>query len=195
MNRTMLSVILLLGAVPDWACTPPTHVPEKRELLVERCLGREEFAIRLYYDPLDSSLFVPPVVIKAVGEEDQRLGTMSMTSEYNTNLLYISKSEMESFVGVLVKRKLKWEEPYASFSLKYDRKNPQSWPPPNLLEVAANCESGTSRTEVQRESICETLRELNAVIRTDRASWYLQGYRLNWGCSVPQFEPGKYPRE
>jgi len=163
------------------------RIPSKKLLL--GCSADETTAIRFFYNN-ESDYFHFPLIFRAVERGDPRLNTAPMVAEGRT--AYISETEMASMLRKLAQLDLPWRESGKVEVLgSFKRLRPWS----NSMEILVACSKGTARAKVDPENICETLKPLDSALKTPRALWEFQGFRLNYRCQVPGFEYGAYPHQ
>jgi hypothetical protein len=84
---------------------------------------------------------------------------------------------------------LAWQESEAVEALGSYKKLPVS----DDMEILVAFANGTAKAQITPKTICRTLKPLDAALKTPRALWEFQGFRLNYGCKVPGFKPDAYP--
>jgi len=62
-----------------------------------------------------------------------------------------------------------------------------------FLDITIVSPKGTARGSVGSGDVCEGLKSLDSAVKTPRALWEFQMYRWFDGCTVPGFDPKKYP--
>lgn len=160
-------------------------VPGKKLLL--GCSADETTAIRLFYNN-ESDYFHFPLIFRAVEQRDPRLNTAPMVAEGRT--VYISQTEMQSLLRGLAQLDLPWQESKKVETLgSFKRLRPWS----DSMEILVACSKGTARVKVDPKKICEILKPLDSALKTPRALWEFQRFRLNYGCQVSGFQYGAYP--
>lgn len=160
-------------------------VPGKKLLL--GCSADETTAIRLFYNN-ESDYFHFPLIFRAVEQRDPHLNTAPMVAEGRT--VYISQTEMQSLLRGLAQLDLPWQESEKVETLgSFKRLRPWS----DSMEILVACSKGTARVKVDPKKICKTLKPLDSALKTPRALWEFQRFRLNYGCQVPGFQYGAYP--
>ena len=68
----------------------------------------------------------------------------------------------------------------------------QMIPVTEAMDVVIIFSKGAARGVIQNENICETLASLDSPIKTPRAHWEFQRFRIYYGCRVPGFDDAKY---
>jgi len=53
--------------------------------------------------------------------------------------------------------------------------------------------NGTAKSLIAPDKICETLAPSDGALLTPRALWEFQGFRLQYHCRVPSYDPDAYP--
>jgi len=61
------------------------------------------------------------------------------------------------------------------------------------MDVRLVLTNGTAKAQIAPKAICKTRKPLDAALKTPRALWEFQGFRLNYGCKVPGFKHDAYP--
>jgi hypothetical protein len=147
----------------------------------------ESTAVRLFYDPALSDAFRFPIILRVTEEGDARLVNPPSTRAGWTS--YITFSEMRQFLRTLAQSNLIWQESGkveifepALQILRLD-----------TMEIAVVGSIGTAKAMVRPKGICQTLEPLDATLKTKRAIWELQRFRLSYGCQVPGFDWNQYP--
>lgn len=161
------------------------RVPGKKLLI--GCSADETTAIRFFYNN-ESDYFHFPLIFRAVERRDPRLNTAPMVAEGRT--AYISQTEMQSLLRGLAQLDLPWQESERVEALEsFKRLRPWS----DSMEILIACSKGTARVKVDPKRICEILKPLDSALKTPRALWEFQRFRVNYRCQVPGFEYGAYP--
>ena len=186
---TFCSCLLLLGASgSDWGRSNPKSLPE--------CIGKSNLAIRFYYRPSTEDHIVTPLIFRQVSENDPVFGTWS--NDYPTGVTtYISPGEMRRLGEALAKLGLEWQDSPKplSFEIPRDPISPWRVPPPRGggMEIDITCDTGSAVASLPQERVCRSMKELDPVFSTPMAIYNFRGYRLDWGCKVPNFDLGKRP--
>jgi len=149
------------------------------------CPGDDTTAIRFFYDTGDYFHF--PLIFRAVPKGDSRFNTAPMGFEGRT--AYVSKGEMRQLLKELAQSDLPWQvsgkvRPLGSF------KEIQS--STDTMEILVVCSKETASAKFDPTKICDTLAPLDTAFKTPRALSEFQGFRLNYGCQVPGFNPDTY---
>ena len=160
---------------------------QQRRTVVLNSPVNENTAVRFFYQPVPSDVFHFPLVFRPVGEADPRLNTAPMREEGRT--AYISFAEMRALLDKLAQADLTWQESekveaLGSYKTIEDR---------NDMEVFVTCSKGTARALIAPKAICKSLTPLDDALKTPRALWELQIFRLNYNCKVPGFPYDAYP--
>ncbi len=146
----------------------------------------EKTAVRFFYDP-PGEYFHKPLVFRVAKEGDPLLNTAPIREEGRT--AYISVSEMRELVQRLGRLDLAWQESETVEALGSYKNLPVF----DDMEILVALSHGTAKAHITPKTICRTLRPLDAALKTPRALWELQIFRLNYGCKVPGFQPDAYP--
>ncbi len=147
----------------------------------------EKTVVRFFYQPPGDYLHAP-LVFRVVEEGNPLLNTAPMREEGRT--AYISLSEMRELVQALARSNLAWQESETIELLGSYKKLDLAF---IGMEIFVGNSKGTARARVVPKAICKTLKPLDAALKTPRALWEFQGFRLNYGCKVPGFNHEAYP--
>ena len=176
-GRCVLLIMALIGT--SLSCTEPARHHAALSGPVDT-----KTIVRFLYTPPESYAHVP-LVFRALGEKDPRLGTAPMLVEGRT--AYISLAEMREVVQILKNSLSSWdtskdvEVPRPTMGLFF----------PDGLEVVVFFSTGTARTVVTPSRLCATLAPMDAALR-GRALWEFQLFRLGYDCRVPGFDRKRY---
>jgi len=146
----------------------------------------ENTAVRFFYQPAGDYFHVP-LVFRAVELKDPRLNTAPMAVEGRT--AYVSLSEMQQLMQGLAHSDMAWQESEKVETLGSYKKLDIT----DDMAITAVSSKGTARASLTPKKICKTLKLLDSALKTPRALWEFQGFRLNYGCKVPGFRYGAYP--
>ncbi len=143
-------------------------------------------AIRFFYQPA-GNYFHAPLIFQVVGENDSQLATAPMSEAGRT--AFIRFSEMKALTQGLERLDLTW---------KTSQKTEVFGPAIDLnstgnMDITIRFSKSTALAELDPKSICSALDTLGQALSTPRAQWEFQKFRLNYGCSVPGFNPEAYP--
>jgi hypothetical protein len=147
----------------------------------------EKTVVRFFYQPAPGDYLHAPLVFRVVEEGSPLLNTAPMREAGRT--AYISLSEMRGIVETLKRSDIVWEESADIVTLGSYKKLPLF---DDMAILVANS-MGTAKTRIAPKTICRTLKPLDAALKTPRALWEFQGFRLNYGCEVPGFAHDAYP--
>ncbi len=150
----------------------------------------ENTAIRFFYQPT-GDYFHAPLVFRVVEEGNTLLNTAPMREEGRT--AYISLSEMRELIRRPDLADLAWHESETVEALGSYKKLGVAGTGLDTMEIFVGSSKGTARAKVLPKAICKTLKPLDAALKTPRALWEFQGFRLNYGCKVPGFKYDAYP--
>jgi len=144
-------------------------------------------AVRFFYVAGDNNYFHVPLLFRAVDDRDSRLGTAPVTDYGRT--AYISKQEMRQLEQRISKMRLSW-----CVSRKVDAlERSQDLHSYGGMGVKVVFSAGTVESKIIPDEICDTLARLDPAIKTDRALWEFQLYRIGYHCTVPHFNFNAYP--
>jgi hypothetical protein len=137
-------------------------------------------AVRFFYQP-SGNYFHFPLVFRAVEQQDSRRNTAPMAAEGRT--AYVSLSEMQQLMQDFATSDLSWQESEKVEALGSFRELEIS----DSLVITVTSSKGTAEASLNPKEICKTLKPLDSALKTPRALWEFQGFRLNYGCKVPGF--------
>jgi hypothetical protein len=148
--------------------------------------GDEQTIVRIFYNPSPGDYFHFPLVLRVVRAGDPRLKMASVLLEGQT--VYITGEEMQNLLQRLDRAGLSWQisekvEALGSFH--------------HLLigdvEFRVVSPKGTAVANLDPKKLCATLQPLDAALKTPRALWEFQLFRVQDGCKVPGFNSQQYP--
>jgi hypothetical protein len=159
--------------------------PHKRTLLSFSV--DQNTAIRFFYQPADGDYFHFPLIFRSVGQDDSRFNTAPMAAE--GRVAYVSLSDMQQLLKALDQSELSWRrsgnfEAFESFKKLELTDN---------MEITVVSSNETLNASLNPRKICETLQPMDSALKTPRALWEFEGFRMNYGCRVPNFARGAYP--
>jgi hypothetical protein len=147
----------------------------------------KDSVVRFFYQPDHNNYFHVALLFRVVDENDPRRNTAPVFDVGRT--AYISISEMRKLLTALSAASLSWEESTTVEGLE-TYKTIHSY---RGMGVKILSSKGTAKATIQADKICETLAPLDGALRTPRALWEFQLYRLQYDCRVPSFDPKAYP--
>ena len=150
----------------------------------------EKTVVRFFYQPPGDYLHAP-LVFHVVEEGNPLLNTAPMREEGRT--AYISLPEMRELVQALAHSNLAWRESETVELLGSYKKLTLAGVGLDNMEALVVLSNGTAKAQIAPKAICKTLKPLDAALKTPRALWESQGFRLNYGCKVPGFKHDAYP--
>ena len=142
--------------------------------------------VRFYYHPPNADRFVYPLVIRVAAADDEQMKVAPVLAEGRT--VHISLSEMQELVAGMTR----------SITMGQQTRGVEvlgAWemiPVTEAMDVVIIFSKGAARGVIQREDICKTLGSLDSTIKTPRAHWEFQRFRIYYGCRVPGFDDAKY---
>lgn len=184
MNRTTHTWWLLLAALTSTTSLSFHQTVEKKSVL--DCPVDENTAVRFFYHD-EENYFHFPLIFRPVMLGDPRLNTAPMGTEGRS--AYISPEEMRQLLQGLRHSDLSWQESEKTEVLGSFKRLHWS----DSMEILIVCSKGTARTNLDPKKICETLKPLDSAVKTLRALWEFQLYRITYGCKVPGFDFHAYP--
>ena len=181
----LLALVLLTVTEGGQAQSNQAH----KQISLLNSLEGENSAIRFFYQP-PGDYFHAPLVFRATEEGSALLNTAPMREEGRT--AYISIPEMQSLAQKLARADLAWQESEAVEVMGSYKRLVGEGIGIGAMQILVAGSKGAARARVAPKSICRTLEPLCASLRTARALWELQRFRLNYGCKVPGFKPDAY---
>lgn len=143
-------------------------------------------AIRFFYQPA-GNYFHAPLIFQVVGENDPQLATAPMSDAGRS--AFIRLSEMKALTQGLERLGLTWKTSQKAevFGPAIDLNSTGN------MDITIRFSKSTALAELDPKNICSALDTLGQSLSTPRAQWEFQKFRLNYGCSVPGFNPEAYP--
>ncbi len=146
-------------------------------------------AVRFFFQPAGGYFHYP--LLFRVGEEGSPLlNSAPMQEEGRT--AYISLSEMRELVQLLGRSSLVWQESQVVEVFGPSKKLGLAGVGLDTMDVRVLTTAGTAKAEVSPKAICAILNSLDSALKTPRALWEFQGFRINYGCKVSEFKYGEY---
>lgn len=146
----------------------------------------QKTVVRFFYDP-PGEYFHVPLVLRVVDDQDPLLNTAPVKDAGRT--AYMSLPEMRELLRRMKRANLVWEESADIVTLGSYKKLPLFG---DMRVLVANS-MGTARTRIVAKTICRTLQPLDTALKTPRALWEFQIFRIQYGCKVPGFKAGAHP--
>ena len=137
-------------------------------------------AVRIFYSSGD--VVSEPLVFRPVEKKSPLLNTAIWGKEGWTT--YVTLDEMSQLMVQLAQLSLSWKESRKLKGLPF--KIPIESPENVVIEVVSTM--GTANTKLNPSLICERLKPLDPALRTHRALWELQHFRVFNGCQIPGFD-------
>ncbi len=148
----------------------------------------KDSVIRFFYQPPEGEYFHVALILRVVEENDRRWNTTAYSDLGRT--AYISLPDMQQLVAALDHLSLRWDESTRIEELE-TYKSIHSYGYGMSVKVLSA--DGTARATIEPNRICETLASLDGALLTPRALWEFQGFRLQYHCRVPSYNPDAYP--
>lgn len=147
----------------------------------------KDSVLQFFFQPLDGRYFHVPLLFRVVNKSDPRWNTAPLLDIGRT--AYISLSEMHELMTRLAQLPLQWDE-----SAKIENLEPYKIIPLGpRMRIKILSVNGTANSSINPDNICETLAQLDDTIKTPRALWEFQLFRMKYDCRVPNFNPDAYP--
>jgi hypothetical protein len=148
----------------------------------------KDSVVRFFYQPPDGEYFHVALIFRVAKENDPRWNTTAYSDVGRT--AYVSLSDMQQLITNLAHLSLRWDE-----SAKIERletyKTIRSYGYGMGIKVLS--EKGTAKATIEHDKICEALSPLDGALLTPRALWEFQGFRLQYHCQVPGYNPTAFP--
>jgi hypothetical protein len=151
-------------------------------------LAGNDSVVRFFYQPPDGEYFHHALLFRAVKKGDPRRNTVAYSDVGRT--AYISLSDMERLMTRLARLSLRWDQSATIESLETYKTIHSYGYGMGIKVLSAN---GTAKSLIAPDKICETLHSLDGALLTPRALWEFQGFRLQYHCRVPSYNPDAYP--
>jgi hypothetical protein len=130
----------------------------------------------------------PPLAFVAVDDRDTRIGTAPMSHYGRT--IYISKNEMRQMEGEMAHLPLSWCLSKKVTGLEQFSISLKTLPP----DIKIWFSNGTATALLRDDQFCGTIASLDSTIKTPRALWELQYFRIQFSCEIPvSFRSDAYP--
>jgi hypothetical protein len=146
----------------------------------------ESVAIRFFFQPPGDS-FHAPLIFRVVDEKDPRLNTAPILDSGRT--AYISLSDMQRLLPAVTHLPLLWRHAETVEVFGSSRVLQLV----DTMDITVVSSHGTARAALDPKKICETLKPMDSAIKTPRALWEFQLFRIGYGCKVPGFNYDAYP--
>jgi len=180
--RLSLSVLAILTSAP-WASGQAASRGHALTLVA----GKDS-VVRFFYQPPDGEYFHFALLFRVIKKHDPRWNT---TSYSDVGLAaYISISDMQRLTAKMKRLPLQWDQSETVETLETYRTIHSYGYGMGIKMLAA---SGTAKALIVPDKICETLASLDDALRTPRALWEFQSFRLQYHCQVPGFNLDAYP--
>ena len=150
--------------------------------------GDKDTVVRFFYQPHDGEYFHVALIFRVVEENDPRWNTVVYSDVGRTS--YVSLSDMRQLITSLSHLSLRWKESTKIEGLETYR-NIHSYGDGMGVKVLSR--KGTAKGTIESFRICDTLALLDGSFLTPRALWEFQGFRLQYHCRVPTYNPDAYP--
>lgn len=147
----------------------------------------KDSVVRFFYQPPDNNYFHFPLLFRVVDKNDPRWNTAPQFEVGRT--AYISFPEMQKLITALSAAHLYWEESATVEPLE-TYKTIHSY---GGMGVKISSATGTAKSTIAADKICDMLAPLDAAVQTPPALWELQLFRLQYHCQVSNFDPKACP--
>jgi hypothetical protein len=184
-NRVTQTCFLLLATLTSapWASSQATSQGHGLTLPA----GKDS-VVRFFYQPPDGEYFHVALIFRVIQENDPRWNTTAYSDVGRT--AYVSLSDMQQLITDLAHLSLRWDESAQVETLE-TYKTIHSYGYGMSIKVLSG--KGTAKATIEHDKICETLAPLDGALLTPRALWEFQGFRLQYHCRVPSYNPDAYP--
>jgi hypothetical protein len=143
--------------------------------------------VRVFYQHDIKDYFYPPLIIGVIDKDDPRRSTAPLGPEERH--VFVIAAEILNLLERLSHANMFWQESdtveecgpsYKAKGLGY-------------LDITVVYSKGTARSSIGRSEVCNVLESMDPAINTPRALWEFQLYRWFNDCTIPGFDPQKYP--
>ena len=181
---TRLCLLLFAGLlIASWS---PIHAQGHNHALT--LPADKNSVVRFFYQPPEGEYFHVALIFRVVEENDPRWNTTTFSDEGRT--AFVSLSDMQQLLTNLAHLPLQWDES-AEIETLETYKTIHSYGYGMGIKVLST--KGTAKSLIRHDKICETLPRLDGALPTPRALWEFQGFRLQYHCQVPTYDPDAYP--
>jgi hypothetical protein len=187
-RRVSFWALALVSQMVAGGCKAPSDQTHERLSVLESPVN-EKTIIRFFYYPAGEYIRIP-LLFRVVEEGNPRLNTAPMREDGRT--VYVSLSEMRELVNGLIRSGLGWQESETVDVLGLYKDLTLAGIGLDTMDVRLVSLKGTAKAEISPKAICMILKPLDAALKTPRALWEFQGFRLGYGCKVPGFKYGAY---
>jgi hypothetical protein len=147
----------------------------------------ESVAIRLFFQP-PGDYFHAPLIFRVVDQKDPRLNTAPILDSGRT--VHISLSEMQQLLPAVTHLRLLWRQAEIVEVLGSSRVLGLAI----TMDITIVSSHGTARAALGPKNICAALSPMDSALKSPRALWEFQLFRLGYGCKVPGFDYDAYPK-
>jgi len=176
------TVWLALFAISLVACGSFSGFPMQvsKSSVVARCAKDDSLLLRFYYFPLNSDVFLLPIVVQSVPRGDPRFHT-SVSVAITAQFLYVTKDEALELLARVEKSPSKWEESSVPLVLEFGLGDEL---PADILsiEIALSCSSGSAKRYWPAKLMCRELAKLDSAFTNDQQRKLFQLYRKRIAC-------------
>ena len=144
--------------------------------------------VRFFFLPANSYAH-PPLIFRVVPKDDKRLGTAPIEN-MGGRTSFISIEEMHNLIQVLQYSGLAWQQ---SRSAKPVSRIPNK-EKTDRMEISIFFTDHPTQAYISAANLCQTLSGLDKVFIQPRALWEFHLYRVEYGCSVRNFNRSAYPQ-
>ena len=143
--------------------------------------------VRLFFVAENNNYFHVPLLLQAVGDRDSRLNTAPITE--NGRIAFITRESMNELEQIISQVPLQWciSDKVGPLEKSVDLHSANGM----ALRIASS--AGTLDSVIDPGHICSTLESFDSSIKTERALWEFQLYRIGYHCIVPHFKSDAYP--
>lgn len=190
-RRVSFWALALLFLMVAGGCKAPSYQTHERVSVLESPVDKKT-VVRFFYYPAGEYIRIP-LLFRVVEDGNPRLNTAPMREEGRT--AYVSLSEMRDLVNGLIRSGLGWQESETADVLGLYKDLTLAGIGLDTMDVRLVSSKGTAKAEISPKAICMILKPLDAALKTPRALWEFQGFRLGYGCKVPGFKYGAYAED
>lgn len=176
---SFLLLVILAGA--PWTFSQVANQRHALSLTADK-----DSVVRFFFFPPFNNYFHVALLFRVVEENDPRWNTAPPLDVGRA--AYITLSEMREFFAALSAEPLSWEESAKIEELETYKTIRSD----GRMDIKILSSGGTAKSGIPPKQMCETLARFDPVLRTPRALWEFQFFRVQFDCRVPNFDPLAY---
>ncbi len=146
----------------------------------------ENTVVRFYYEPLLRDHYIYPLVLRVGADDVDKMQSAPILTEGLT--VCISLSEMKDLVAAIIKSvnmpiQTNHSEVLGAFEFLPEMRE---------MDVVIIYSKGAARGSIAPKDICTKLSLLNSTVKSPRAKWQFELFRVHYACHVHDFDSLKY---